>query len=144
MFSSLSFSLVSCSAETIFPISSAAGCGIACTTRALSLCSTTVTVLCLCILAAVMEKMANAKGSTGHAGREPHPHLILRCIWALECAHCTNKKGQHLFCVQNSDSCKHASLNLHHCYIVLALIPPDIPAINEKSGVPFHIGALCT
>lgn len=32
---------------------------------------TTVTVLCLCILAAVMEKMANAKGSAGHAGREP-------------------------------------------------------------------------
>lgn len=34
---------------------------------------TTVTVLCLCILAAVMEKMANAKGSAGHAGREPPP-----------------------------------------------------------------------
>lgn len=29
-----------------------------------------------------------------------NPHLILQCIWALECTLCTNKKGEQLFCVQ--------------------------------------------
>lgn len=67
-----------------------------------------------------------------------NPHLILQCIWALECTLCTNKKGEQLFCVQSSDSFKHASPNLLHCYITAIYSscinsPPPFPSLRIKN-----------